>query len=228
MSDTLFDSWTDRYDSWFDTPWGRQVKAYESRVLADLLAPRTGERILDAGCGTGIFTGYVLDAGVSVVGIDLSRPMIEVAVRRHTGRPFTALCADLCRLPFPDNYFDRTFSMTAIEFVADAGIVIAELNRVTRPGGCIVVTTLNSLSPWAAQRREKAKSGHALFRNMYFRSPDEMTALVPGTPAVRTAIHFKKSDPVSEIPAIETLGTSATPDTGAFLAVQWRKTADPT
>jgi ubiquinone/menaquinone biosynthesis C-methylase UbiE len=223
MTTARFDSWPDQYDRWFDTPVGRLVRHYEAELLLELLNPRPGERILDVGCGTGIFTRDVLDRGALVTGIDLSVPMLTKARSRLAGSGFQGICADMCRLPFADGCFDQVFSMTAIEFVADAGGAVAELHRVTRRGGRIVVTTLNSRSPWAEQRRQKGQNGHDLFQHIHFRSPEEMRLLVPSTAVVRTAIHFGKHDPVTAIPAIEQAGNAQQRETGAFLAVCWHK-----
>ena len=60
-------------------------------------------------------------------------------------------------LPFTDNSFEKAISVTAIEFIRDARGAIGELFRITKPGGCIVVATLNSLSPWANRRKEAGK-----------------------------------------------------------------------
>ncbi len=110
---------TEPYDRWFTTPVGRLVYAYEAQLLLELLDPQPGERILDAGCGSGIFTGEVLDRGATVVGLDLSLPMLGAAppprpnpVLRPVRRPLGLPCADAS--------FDRVWSMTAIEFIADA------------------------------------------------------------------------------------------------------------
>jgi ubiquinone/menaquinone biosynthesis C-methylase UbiE len=223
MGTALFDTWTDKYDQWFTTPTGRMVKVYELALLLELLAPCPGEHILDVGCGTGIFTGDVLAAGVQVTGLDLSIPMLQRAVGRLGQDSFSALGADMRALPFADNSFDRVFSMTAIEFLADARLGVAELHRVVRPGGSVVLTTLNSLSPWATQRQEKGRKGHELFQRIFFRSPDELRTLAPATCLVRTAVHFQPDDPVDRIPAIERSGQEQQLETGALLAVQWRK-----
>ena len=114
--------------------------------------------------------------------------------------------------------------MTAIEFIEDANKAVAELDRVTRQGGTIVLTTLNSLSPWAEQRRKAAEKGHELFQKIFFRSPDDMRSLVPANPVVKTAIHFQKEDCLSDIPEIELQGKKNNSDKGAFLAVKWKKT----
>ncbi len=97
-------------------------------------------------------------------------------------------------LPFADERFDKAVSMTALEFVEDAKGAVADLFRVTKKGGVIVVTTLNSLSPWAARRKKAAAKGHLLFERMIFRSPDDMRAIVPVNGVVKTAIHFQKDD----------------------------------
>lgn len=223
MGEELFDSWTDRYEKWFETPTGRMVKVYEEDLLHDLVDPKPHERILDIGCGTGIFTETFLIKGAGVIGLDLSLPMLKVAVARGKGRDFSALCCDMCALPFGDESFDKVVSMTAIEFIADARCAIAEMNRVTRPGGTIVVTTLNSLSPWAEKRRLKAEKGHTLFQKIHFRAPEELAALLPTTALVKTAIHFQKDAPVEQIPEIEKKGSAEALDTGALLAVKWKK-----
>lgn len=173
-----FDTWTEKYDSWFNTPVGKLIKKYESELLLELLTPQPGESILDVGCGSGLFTQDVLACRTSVIGLDLSLPMLRLAINRADPVNFIGLCGDMRTLPFADNSFAKVFSMTAIEFVKDARQVLCELERVTINGGCIVVTTLNNLSPWAEQRKEKGKQGHDLFQNIYFRSPDDFRTLV--------------------------------------------------
>ena len=52
----LFDEWPERYDRWFTTPIGKLVREIEGELVIDFLRPGAGEKILDAGCGTGVFT----------------------------------------------------------------------------------------------------------------------------------------------------------------------------
>ena len=98
-------------------------------------------------------------------------------------------------LPFKDNSFDKSVSITALEFVADAKSAIAELVRVTRPGGCIVVATLNSLSSWATRRREMTlkKPDHVL-GHAFFRSPYELLNSSHLKGIAKSVIHFRKDD----------------------------------
>ena len=223
MIKTLFDTWTSRYDSWFETPSGILIKQYESRLLLELLNPLSGDKILDVGCGTGIFTMDVMALGPIITGVDISQPMLRKAMNKTSQSGFTGICADMRALPFEDNSFDKVLSMTAIEFIADAKKAIDEIDRVTKKGGSIVVTTLNSLSPWADRRLDAAKKGHKLFEKIFFRSPDEICSLVPANAVVRTAIHFQKEDRLSDIAKIERQGKENHSDKGAFLAVKWNK-----
>ena len=219
----LFDEWPGRYDQWFRTPVGTLVKRYESALLLDMLQPSPGERILDVGCGTGIFTLDVLKLGPSVVGLEISLPMLMRARQKTGGNAFHPIAADMLSLPFADDMFDKTVSMTALEFVDNAHDAVRELFRVTRKGGTIVVTTLNSLSPWATRRKQKAEKGHHLFKKMIFRSPDDMRRLAPVDGVLKTAIHFQKGDNPDRAPEIEKNGQQKELCTGAFLAARWVK-----
>ena len=190
----IFDDWAEKYDPWFETPLGRLIKGYESSLVLRMLAPEPGEVILDAGCGTGIFTADILEAGTRVVGLELALAMLRRAMTKCPDRTFQSVIGDMQRLPFADASFHKAISITAIEFIQDARIAVEELFRVTKPGGCIVVATLNSLSPWAQRRKKAAKNGHSIFRHAIFRSPDEIKGLSPVKGIVKTAIHFEKND----------------------------------
>ncbi len=219
----IFDDWPEKYDRWFETPVGRLVREYESRVILELARPGRGERILDVGCGTGIFTRDLLAAGSRVTGLELSFPMLARAGRKAAGASFHMVLGDMRRLPFPDSSFDKTVSVTAIEFLEDAREAVAEFFRVTRPGGVVFIASLNSRSPWAARRTAAAGQGHAVFSHARFRSPAEMAALSPLPATIRTAVHFEKNADPGRAREIEKNGETRGLDTGAFLAACWEK-----
>ena len=219
----LFDEWPEAYDRWFTTPIGSLVKKYETQLILDQLKPKPGEIILDAGCGTGVFTLDILLSGSQVVGLDISLPMLIQAVKKLKGLPFQMILADILNLPFPGNSFDKVISVTALEFIEDAKRTMGELFRVTKKGGRIVVATLNSLSPWAERRKAEAKKGHPLFKKATFRSPDELLAIAPVEGVIRTAIHFRKEDNPAYATEIEKEGERKGLKTGAFLAGCWEK-----
>jgi ubiquinone/menaquinone biosynthesis C-methylase UbiE len=219
----LFDDWPEKYDRWFTTPIGSLVKRYESELILDLLNPISGETILDAGCGTGVFTRDILSVGTKIVGLDISFPMLRRA-REKAGRyPFDPVVGDISTLPFREGCFDKVVSITAIEFIEDAKSAVAELFRVTKKGGVIVVANLNSRSLWAVRSAEAAEKRDSIFRKAHFRSPDDLRSLAPVDGAVHTAIHFLKEDAPEKAVETEDEGRMKGWDTGAFAVVRWFK-----
>jgi len=219
-----FDDWPDRYARWFESGIGRLVKRFELDLTLELLQPRPGETILDAGCGSGIVTAPIIERGVNVVGIDLSEPMLHHARDTLPAAGFSPLAADIRALPFTEGRFDRVVSITALEFVAEGQQAMNELFRVTRPGGRVVVATLNRLSPWARRRESAARSiADSVFRHASFRSPDELAGLAPVDGDIRTAIHFAKDADPREAEVIERDGAARGLTTGAFVIGAWER-----
>ena len=220
----LFDDWPERYDQWFETPIGKLVREYETELLLELLAPQPGELLLDVGCGTGIFTEPILSSDTAVVGLDISMPMLVKAANRFQGKKFIPLTGNMLALPFASGSFDKVYSMTALEFVDNAQAAVAELERVTKGGGVIVMSTLNRLSPWAERRLRAGDEGHELFKSMIFRSPAEIRRLLPAGANLKTAIHFEKNEDPLQAREVEAQCREENAETGAFLAVAWTKT----
>jgi len=218
----IFDDWPERYDRWFETPLGKAILATERELILDMLRPRKGELILDAGSGTGIFTEEFIARGAGVVGLDISFAMLRRAAERNATLASRGVAADMAHLPFGDNAFDKTVSVTAIEFIADAKRAVTELFRVTKRGGIVVVATLNSLSPWAARRLADAeRDPDSVFNRVFFRSPGELLALASVAGTARTAVHFGKDDPPADWERIERDGRGS--QKGAFVAALWEK-----
>lgn len=222
MSSTaVFDNWPEKYDRWFQTPIGRRVYAFERRVILASLGPLAGQVVLDAGCGTGVFTRDFIRAGAYVVGLELSRPMLCAAAAKLGSARFQKVQGDMRNLPFRDGYFDKAVSITALEFIAEGRRAVDELFRVTRPGGIIAVATLNRLSPWAFRRRKSARRGHAIFRHAVFRAPADLLRLADVPGEIRSAVHFDKDVDAAWAPVVEAKARGR--DTGAFLVARWQK-----
>jgi ubiquinone/menaquinone biosynthesis C-methylase UbiE len=219
----LFDEWPERYDRWFATPIGSLVRRYELELIMDLLRPERDDAVLDAGCGTGVFTMDILASGSRVVGLDISLPMLKQAEKKLKGLPFEIVLANMLNLPFPEDSFDKAVSLAALEFIEEAKQAVAELFRVTKKGGTIVVATLNSLSSWASRRIAEAKERHTIFEKAIFRSPDELRSLTSVESVVKTTIHFEKENDPERAVMIEQEGRRKNLKTGAFVAVRWMK-----
>jgi ubiquinone/menaquinone biosynthesis C-methylase UbiE len=220
----LFDTWPDRYAAWFRTPIGRCVYEVELALLREMLPIEPGSNLLDAGCGSGLFTAPLIEHGARVIGLDPSLPMLRAARDALDDRAFLPLAGDLRALPFADARFDAAVSITALEFIAEGRRAVAELFRVTRPGGLVVVATLNRLGPWAQRRTAEADANPgSVFRQACFRTPAELAALAPVAGVVRTAVHFGRETPADQTLAVEQAGATRNPDDGAFVVGAWRK-----
>lgn len=219
----LFDEWPEKYERWLTTSTGALVKKYEGELLLELLQPRPGEFILDAGCGTGIFTLDLLSRGTRVAGLDISLPMLKRAGQKLRGFNFQMVWGDMLHLPFLEESFDRVMSVTALEFIEDGRGAFRELFRVAKKNGCIVVATLNSLSPWAERRKREAKEKQSIFEKTIFRSPEDMRSLAPVEGVIRTAVHFQKEDNPQTVVEIEAEGNRKRLATGALVAGCWKK-----
>ena len=111
--------------------------AWRRRAIARL-CPRAGETILDLCCGTGDSTRELLrrQPRCRVIGADFSLPMLEVA----RGKALPALaCADALRLPFGDGAFDATMAAFGARNFADTRAGLAEMFRVTKAGGRLMI-----------------------------------------------------------------------------------------
>ncbi len=169
-----FDAFADKYDPWFETRLGKYVLRHEKELVLGLAAPKAGEKVLDVGVGSGIFALELLKRGVDLAGIDVSARMLDIA--RSKGMTNVSL-GDAVSLDFPDESFDLVISITALEFIADYEKAIAEMARVCKRGGRVVVGTLGSHSLWALKRRRAARrEPDSVFREARFYSYGELKA----------------------------------------------------
>jgi demethylmenaquinone methyltransferase/2-methoxy-6-polyprenyl-1,4-benzoquinol methylase len=107
------------------------------RATRSALALSSGERCLDLAAGTGVSTEELARSGALVVGADLSLGMLQVG---HRVRPTVPLLAgDALALPFADATFDAVTISFGLRNIVDTAAALAELARVTRPGGRLVV-----------------------------------------------------------------------------------------
>lgn len=172
---TIFfkDEHAKNYDEWYSTEIGSFVDMVETQAALALFTPQAGMRILDAGCGTGNFSIKLSQSGCIVTGIDISPDMLNIARSKNRNElSVEYLEMDLRKLDFPDEFFDGVFSMAAFEFIEDAEKVYQELYRVLKPGGKLLIGTINRDGSWCklylkiAQEDKNSVFKHAVFYNM--------------------------------------------------------------
>lgn len=115
--------------------WGRAAGA----VFLDWVAPPTGARWLDIGCGTGLFTELILDtqSPAAVFAVDQAEGQIDHARLKPTAQRANFRVGDAQTLPFPDSTFDVVASALVINFIPDRPRALSEMLRVARPRGVV-------------------------------------------------------------------------------------------
>ncbi len=145
----MFDEVAARYDRTNDVLSLGQDRRWR-RAVVEALDMRPGEKLLDLAAGTGTSTEPFTDAGVLAVPCDFSLGMLRVGRRRRADLPFVA--GDATRLPFADGAFDAVTISFGLRNVGDPAAGLAEMRRVTRHGGRLVVCEFSHPS-WAPWRR---------------------------------------------------------------------------
>lgn len=127
-----------------------QIRRVRAAAL-DALMPIPGQRLLDVGCGGGEVARELaaLSApGGQVTAVDVSAAVVEIARSRHDGSNVTYAVGDVRQLAFPDDTFDGVRTERVLQHLDDPDAAVAELARVTRPGGrvCLIDTDWESLA----------------------------------------------------------------------------------
>lgn len=133
-----YDEVADIYDNRYNRNRGLSYYAHISRQVMECL-PKKG-RILDLGCGTGLFLKAYENQGGSGIGLDLSQGMVRRAKTRCPSSDFAVGNAEL--LPFRGESFDGVCSLLAFSYVRKPMDLLCESLRVLRPGGSIAICTL--------------------------------------------------------------------------------------
>lgn len=168
------------YARWRSSRLGQITDALEEQVLLELLGPVERLKLLDAGCGDGVLATKLAQLGARVTGLDPDERMLDGARARARSN---SVDLDLVRgrveaLPFPDASFDRVVAVTVLCFVEDADRAVAEMARVLKPGGRLVLGELGKLSLWAAIRRIRGWLGHATWKAAHYRTAGQLRELL--------------------------------------------------
>ena len=126
--------WGRRAGDWSSVQEHTAVPLYEAALSCLDIGP--GVRLLDAGCGAGLFAGMAALRGAAVAGVDASEPLLAIAGRRFPRARFQV--ADVEELPFEDSAFDIVTGFNVFQYAGSFVRAFAEAARVVRPEGRVL------------------------------------------------------------------------------------------
>jgi len=136
--------------------------------IVEKLKPKT---LIEVACGDGFVLQEIskIKNAPKLTGVEISEKRIE----RCKSKPFKAeyILGDILKLPFKDNSFDAVVATEILEHIPNYQIAIAELNRIIKPGGHIIITFPNELN---------LRLGRLLILNFPIKFPDHFNWFVPG------------------------------------------------
>jgi demethylmenaquinone methyltransferase/2-methoxy-6-polyprenyl-1,4-benzoquinol methylase len=147
----MFDAIAARYDLLNDVLSVGQVRLWR-RAVARITGAGPGQRVLDLAAGTGTSSLTFTATGADCVACDFSLGMLRAGHTRLAGRKQRGtgrlgfVAGDALRLPFRDEAFDAVTISFGLRNVADPGQALAEMRRVTRPGGRLVVCEFSTIT----------------------------------------------------------------------------------
>jgi len=224
------DAQPDTHERWRQTRLGSITQSREVDVVFGLGGQLGGRRLLDVGCGDGLYLVEAARRGAVASGVDSSEAMLAAARRRAADADVAVdlRIGDAETLPFDGGSFDVVLAITVLCFLRDPQQAINEMSRVLAPGGRLVIGDLGRWNSWAAVRRVRGWLGSNHWRHATFRTAGQLVSMIndAGLQAdkIRGAVYYpplgilaRTIAPIeSRLGAVTTLGA-------AFLAVSASK-----
>lgn len=144
---TTFDSIASRYDSWYETEFGKYADRLEKKLVRELLGNISGKRILEIGCGTGNYAVEFSKGSELYICLDISKEMLKLARSKTKNcNEIHLIRGDGRFLPIKKESIDVIIIITMLEFVDDIVPVIKESKRVLKENGKLIIGILNKYS----------------------------------------------------------------------------------
>jgi ubiquinone biosynthesis O-methyltransferase len=174
----IFDNVASEYDAWYTDKKGSFVDKVETDLAFKMITVEKGMKILDVGCGTGNFSIKLAKLGCSVIGIDISDNMLQIAQNKAEveNLDIQFLHMNLNDLNFNENKFDAVFSMAAFEFVddEDAPKALEGMLKVVKNGGQVLIGTISSNSSWGELYQDESFKKNTVFEYAKFKTLDNL------------------------------------------------------
>lgn len=173
--------------------YSSSIKKYFTQVVSEVV--ESTDRVLDAGCGAGIFMPHISPLCKSLTGIDISKEFVrnsQNVISRFGLKNTDVVQGNVIDMPFTDDFFDVTFMLDLLHHVTFTAETIAEAQRVTKPGGHIIIYEPNKLNPllwllclldrneWGALRLGSKKTYRKLLQERFSIKRMEYSGLLLG------------------------------------------------
>jgi ubiquinone/menaquinone biosynthesis C-methylase UbiE len=220
-----FDNEAKGYDLWFRTKLGSLVDKVETDLVMSFITDDQKLRILDYGCGTGNYSFKLFNLGHNLTGYDISENMLAEAKQKAKidGNNIDFILGDGKKLPFEDDSFDMAVSVTAIEFIENVNLAVSEIRRVVRPGGKIIIGTINGDSSWGELYKTDFVQKETVFKHANFLDFDKLKSLPFGNHCkIKQGLFFPPDTDESEL-SIELENRLSKSNKGGFICSMWTK-----
>jgi ubiquinone/menaquinone biosynthesis C-methylase UbiE len=198
----------DEFSAWYEKERGRGYHQLIDDLEVDMVARYgRGAAVLEAGCGTGLLLERVAGFAAKCWGIDLSAKMLAPALRRR----LNVVQGSVTDLPFPSESFDVVYSFKVLPHVEPIREALAELARVTRRGGYLLLEFYNPLSLRYLVKRLKPASRiseQATDAEVFTRYDglDDVKGYLPPSTQIVTMRGVRIATPVSHVYRVAPLG----------------------
>ncbi|MFC1808253.1 class I SAM-dependent methyltransferase [Candidatus Omnitrophota bacterium] len=149
------------------TPAGKRRASRRAEYLKELGALDSSKKVLEVGCGIGIFTKELASTGARIVAIDISPHLIERAKRDVKDDNIEFKICDVDNLPFKNEEFDVVLGTNVLHHL-DIYTAIRQIYRVLEKGGKIIFTEPNIVNPQIAAQRFIP-----FMRHLFYETPNE-------------------------------------------------------
>jgi SAM-dependent methyltransferase len=188
----------ERYNHWYRTARGQWIGQCEINLLFGALKPRSGDSLLDVGCGTGFFTREMaFRMNGKIMGVDINQNSIQYA-RQQESHTASYAVADARMLPFADAAFDMIISVTALCFIPKIKVAINEIIRVTHRRFAIGLLNRHSLL-WIQKGRS---GGVGAYKGVHWYTVNEAKSLFYGLPVknliLQTAVQIPSGGKIAK------------------------------
>jgi SAM-dependent methyltransferase len=150
MMPTHFEWTPEFWQGWRESsnPYRKFKSERDRQLVLESLELRDGDRVLEVGCGYGWISQALWQAAnIEWTGVDGSPEMVQRMISAHPDRAERVMLADACQLPFKDGEFDKVLCTGVLMHIRDYAAAVQELMRVVRPGGLLLCSINNALSP---------------------------------------------------------------------------------